>query len=118
MKEERICIACPLGCHLTIDVDNNYEVTGNNCKKGIEYGKKELQNPTRTVTSTVRIKNGIYPRIPVKTNGEVPKDAIFDVMNLLDDITLEAPVTMGDIILSNIANTGIDLVVTRSMEKE
>lgn len=115
MKEKLICIACPIGCHLEIDVDKDYLVTGNQCKRGEVYGKKELINPTRIITSTVIIKEAIHKRLPVKTNGEVPKDLIFDVMEQLNDIVLISPVSVGDIIIKDVCNSGIDIVSTRSM---
>lgn len=115
MVKHIICIACPIGCHLNIDIDDNYNVTGNQCKKGEEYGKKELINPTRTITSTVIIKNGIYNRLPVKTNGEIPKAKIFDVMKQLQHLTVNSPITMGDIIVHNVCDTGIVVVASRSM---
>lgn len=115
MKQELICIACPMGCHLEIDVDNDYAVTGNQCKRGEAYGKKELTNPTRIVTSTVKITGGIYPRIPVKTSGEIPKNLIFKVMNELVTIELVSPITVGEIIINNVLGTGVNIVASRSM---
>jgi len=115
MGTQLICIACPIGCHLEVDTTKDYKVTGNQCKKGEEYGKKELLNPTRTITSTVIIKNGIYNRLPVKTNGEIPKDKIFDVMNQLQNLVVSSPIHIGDIILRNVCDTGIDIVASRSM---
>ena len=58
---ELICIVCPKGCHLKVDEENGYRVTGNSCKRGEEYGKKELTNPTRVITSTVRVTGGLQP---------------------------------------------------------
>lgn len=115
MKKELICIACPMGCHLTVDVDDDYKVTGNQCPRGEAYGKKELTNPTRIVTSTVKIKNGIYNRIPVKTSGEIPKGDIFKVMAELEQVELTAPVKVGTVVVKNVCNTGIDIVTSRSM---
>jgi len=115
MKKELICITCPIGCHLEVDIDQDYKVTGNQCKRGVEYGKKELTNPTRTITSTVKIIGGIYNRLPVKTNREIAKDLIFDVMKLLDDVIVESPITVGDVILKNVYDSGVDIVATRSM---
>ena len=60
---ELICIVCPQGCHLKVDEENGYEVKGNSCPRGAEYGKKELVNPTRVITTTVAIEGGIYRRI-------------------------------------------------------
>ncbi len=115
MKKELICIACPMGCHLTIDIDDDYKVTGNQCVRGEVYGRKELTNPTRIVTSTVKIKKGIYNRIPVKTNGEIPKADIFKIMKELEKVELTSPVKVGDIVIKNVCNTGIDIVTSRSM---
>lgn len=115
MKKQMICIACPIGCHIEIDIENNYSVTGNKCKRGEVYGKKELINPTRIITSTVIINGGIYNRLPIKTNGEIPKKLIFDVMKKLDNIRVIAPIKMGDVIIKNVCDTGIDIVASRSM---
>ena len=70
--KELICIVCPKGCHLKVDEENGYAVTGNSCPRGAEYGKNELSNPTRMLTSTVCIEGGIYPRLPVKTSQAIP----------------------------------------------
>lgn len=109
------CIACPIGCTLEVDVEKDYKVTGNQCKKGELFGKKELQNPTRTITSTVKILGGKYARIPVKTSEEVAKDKIFDVMKALDQVTLKSPVNMNQVVIKNVAGTGVDIITTRSM---
>lgn len=115
MKVQMICIACPIGCHIEVDAENNYSVIGNQCKRGEVYGKKELTKPTRIITSTVIIDGGIYNRLPVKTNGEIPKRLIFDVMKELDFIRVTAPVKIGDIIIKNVCGTGINIVASRSM---
>jgi CxxC motif-containing protein len=115
MKKQLICIACPIGCHLEVDIENDYTVTGNQCKRGETYGKKELINPTRIITSTVIIKNGIYKRIPVKTDGEIPKDMIFEVMKELNGIVVSSPIKCGEIVIKDVCNTGVNIVTSRSM---
>jgi len=118
-KKEMVCIVCPIGCHLTVTKDDSnpsgYSVTGNTCIRGIDYGIKELTNPTRVVTSTIKIRNAHLKRLPVKTNGAIPKDLNFECMKIINSIEVEAPVKMGDIIVKNILDTGIDLVASRSM---
>ena len=109
------CIACPIGCTLEVDIHDNYKVTGNQCKKGAEFGRKELKNPTRTITSTVKIRGGKYARIPVKTSDEVPKEKIFEVMKALNQISLKSPVQINQVVLKNVAQTGVDIITTRSM---
>ena len=70
---ELICITCPKGRHLKVDEENDYAVTGNSCPRGAEYGRNELKNPKRVVTSTVRTNSAEHPRRPVKTNGAIPQ---------------------------------------------
>ena len=113
---EMICIVCPKGCHLKVDEDNDYTVTGATCEKGIEYGKAELLSPTRVLTSTVKLECGSIRRCPVRTNGVIPKSKIFDAMNVLNKVTLAAPVKIGQVVIPNLLETGVDLIVTRSIE--
>ena len=107
------CIICPNGCQLTVDEDLN--VTGNKCLRGVEYGKQEVTDPRRTVTSTVRIDSKEMFVLPVKTNGTVRKDAIFEVMKVVNQTHVKAPIHIGDVLVKNIANTGVDLVATRDV---
>ena len=99
-KREIICICCPRGCHLQVDPENDYNVTGNACPNGAAYGKEELTHPTRILTSTVRAEGGRYPRCPVKTAQAVPKEKIVQVMAALDGVTLHAPIRTGQVAVS------------------
>ncbi|MFA6708830.1 MAG: DUF1667 domain-containing protein [Fusobacterium sp.] len=114
MKKEMICIVCPIGCHLSIDTES-LQVTGNNCPRGEVYAKEELTAPKRVITSTVKIKGGIYKRVPVKTDGSIPKDFNFKCMKELDKIELVSPVKVGDIVIENLLDTGVNVVVCRDM---
>ena len=113
---ELICITCPKGCHLKVDEENDYKVTGNGCPRGAIYGKKECTHPTRVVTSTVKIVGAEIERLSVKTNGDIPKEKIRDVMDCINRITVEAPVHIGDVLLSDAAATGVDIVATKNVE--
>lgn len=113
--KEIICINCPKGCHLKVDENNGYAVTGQGCERGVEYGKKELTAPTRTITSTVKIKGAAYPRCPIRTVAPIPKGKINDIMRELDKVELQAPVNIGDIAISDVLGTGVDIIVTRKM---
>ncbi|MEG0691865.1 MAG: DUF1667 domain-containing protein [Oscillospiraceae bacterium] len=115
---ELICIVCPKGCHLKVDENNDFAVTGHSCQKGEVYGKKELTNPTRVLTSTVRIQGATLSRLPVKTDHDIPKGEITNAMKLLNDVTLQAPVQIGDIVIKNILGLGVNFVATKSMDKE
>lgn len=114
MKKEMICIVCPQGCHLEID-DQSLEVEGNKCKRGIAYAKKELLNPTRMLTSTVKVNSKHQRRVSVKTTDAIPKDRIFETMALLENIDLKVPVKIGTKVIENIFDTGVDIVATWSL---
>ena len=103
--KEVICICCPKGCHLSVDEENGYAVTGNGCARGAEYGKKELVAPTRVITSTVKIDGAAYARCPVKTYAPIPNGMMEDVMKALDGVTLKSPVSIGDTALKNVCNS-------------
>lgn len=116
-RQEFVCIICPMGCNLEVLKDENVTlVKGNQCKRGYEYALKEISNPTRVLTSTVILKNSYLKRLPVKSKGEIPKNLICDCVKLLSKIEVEAPVKMGDIIVKNILDTGIDIIASRSVE--
>ncbi|MBQ9035851.1 MAG: DUF1667 domain-containing protein [Erysipelotrichaceae bacterium] len=112
---ELICIGCPRGCHLKVDEENGYKVTGNSCPIGAEYGANELRNPTRVLTSTVKIKGGLHDCLPVKTNKPIPKGLLIEAMGQLRNIEVSAPVKTGDVIVENLLNTGADVIATRNM---
>ena len=112
---EIICIVCPKGCHLKVDEQDGYKVTGHDCQRGEEYGRDELKNPLRVITSTVRIAGAAHRRCPVKTRGAIPKRLIADAIRLLDSIDLTAPVTLGQVVVEDACGTGIPFVTTRSL---
>ena len=113
--KEVICICCPCGCHLQVDPENDYNVTGNACPNGAAYGREELTHPTRILTSTVRVEGGLYSRCPVKTAQAVPKEKMTEVVAALDRVTLHAPVRTGQVVLTDVCGTGVDIVATRNL---
>ena len=117
--KEFTCIRCPMGCQLRAEIENGVvtAVTGNQCKRGVEYAKTEAVHPMRTVTSTVRATGGERPVVAVKTVGEVPKDRIFDVMAEIRSLTVAAPVRIGDVLLENVCGTGSDIVAAANLNK-
>lgn len=118
--EKRVltCIGCPLGCSLTaVPTADGFDISGYTCKRGLEYAKKELTRPERTVTSTVRVSGGKANVVSVRTATDIPKDAIFTVMEAINALTVEAPVAIGDVICENIAGTGVALTATKAVAK-
>ncbi|HIT64483.1 MAG TPA: DUF1667 domain-containing protein [Candidatus Ventrimonas merdavium] len=117
-KRELICIGCPLGCMVTVTMENGAvtAVEGNTCKRGDDYARKEVTNPTRIVTSTVMVQGGSDVTVAVKTRSDVPKDKIFDCVKALKGITVKAPVHIGDVIVADVAGTGVDIVATSEVK--
>lgn len=114
MIKELTCIRCPIGCSLQVEMngDEVVNVTGNNCPRGAEYARKELTAPSRIVTSTVRTIGGERDVVAVKTAADVPKGTMMDVIRALKEVEVQAPVHIGDVVLSDVAGTGVDIVAT------
>ena len=115
---ELTCICCPVGCVLKAEIEGNEvkSVSGNGCKRGMEYACQECIAPVRVITGTVPVRGGTLERIAVKTERAVDKNMIFSVMEAVHGITIDAPVKIGDVILENIAGTGANLVAARCCE--
>lgn len=118
-KRRLICISCPVGCELDVTLDEGkiIEVEGNSCKLGLDYAEQEIFDPRRMVASTVRVKNGFHPLVPVYTEQPIPKPKIFEVLAELREIELEAPVSVNDVVIENVLDTGINVIASRDMPK-
>ena len=107
-----ICIGCPKGCLITVDKnqDGSLTITGNTCKKGEEYARNEVTAPKRTVTSIIKVTGGHDRVVAVKTKGEIPKGKIFECMEAINSASVKVPVKLGEVLISNVAGTGVDIV--------
>lgn len=112
--KQMVCIGCPRGCHLEVD-EATLEVKGNFCPTGAEYGKNELTHPMRTVTGTVAIEGGIHNRLAVRTDKQVPKAKMFDVVNAMNQFVAHSPVKMGEVLIAGVAGTDANIVASRDM---
>ncbi len=115
-----ICIGCPLGCEIKVTLNELGEienVEGNSCPRGDTYSRKEVTNPTRIVTTAVRVFSSYSGAVTVscKTKSDIPKSRIFNVMRELKYTAVSAPVHIGDVIKQNVANTGVDIVATKEI---
>ena len=119
-KKELTCIGCPLGCAITVTLDGKdvKDITGFTCKRGKEYARKEVTNPTRIVTSTVRLAGSKTGErvVSCKTAQDIPKGKIFAVVAALKTVTAAAPVKIGDVLLADVAGTGVDIIATKAVE--
>ena len=111
-----ICINCPKGCEMDVvkDRDGAVTITGNACPRGADYGWSEIENPTRMVTGLVRVA-GMRKPLPVKTRTAVPKSKIDETLFALHQTTVQLPVRIGDVIVPDVAGTGVDVVATANM---
>ena len=118
-KKELICIGCPMGCSITVTIEkeNIVDIQGYTCPKGKAYAEKEVTNPTRIVTSTVKVLDGERKFTSVKTKEDIPKDQIFSVMREINQIHAKAPIAIGEVLLENVAGTGVDIVATKAVSK-
>lgn len=119
-RNELVCTVCPVSCHLIIIEDENeesgYRVESASCKRGIQYGIKELTNPTRLLTSTVKfVGSNRLRRVPVRTDREIPKDKIKECMKVINSIELREDVKAGEILLENVCNTEANIIASRSV---
>lgn len=121
-KKDMVCIVCPVGCRMTLEYNpenlgstEDFIVSGNKCNRGKAYALKEMTAPTRMLPTTVKIRAGILKRLPVRTEQPVPKELIFDCMQVINQIEVEAPIKVGDVVLANILGTGVNIIATRSM---
>ena len=115
MEKKITCIICPRGCAMTATItDTGVTVTGHTCPKGEEYAINECTNPVRTVTSTVRVSNRKDTMVSVKTAAPVPKGKMMDVMAALHSVSVQAPVSIGDVVLKNIF--GANVIVTKNVQ--
>ena len=113
------CIGCPMGCLMTVEMENGavISVSGNTCKRGDDYARKEVTHPTRIVTSSVRVTGGTIPMVSVKTAHDIPKEKIMDIMASIEHVTVAAPIKIGDVIVANAADTGVDIIATKDIAK-
>ena len=114
MKREMICILCPRGCNIIVDEDT-YEVTGNSCPRGAQFGPQEIIAPERLLTTTANIKGARHPRIPVRSSKAIPKAWIKRCVVAINEIQLMAPVRVGDVLIENILDTGVDIIASRTL---
>jgi len=115
---EYLCIGCPLGCRLEVDEDKAgdiVEIRGYSCRIGKNFAEQEHTDPRRMITTTVGVEGGLWARLPVHATDEMPKNQMWDVIDVLRTISVNAPVAMGDVIVGGILDSDVDIVASRDM---
>lgn len=117
MEKNIICTVYPRGCHVKVTLNGSEvtEVTDYGCKRGKEYAAAEATHPVRILTTTVKIAGEAYGLLPVRSNAPVPKELLMECMKEIKAVTVTAPVAAGDVVLSNVCSTGVDIVATKNL---
>lgn len=114
MKKEIICTVCPMGCHITVEGEDERisSVSGYTCRRGEQYASNEFTHPVRILTSTVRTDSAKLPVLPVRSAKPVPKEQLFAIMEKINAVTVSLPVAMHQVIIPDVCGTGVDIVST------
>ena len=119
-EKEINCIICPIGCKIKVKIDKSecQIIQGDKCKQGREYAISEALDPRRMMTTSILLLNGKWPLVSIKSSKPVPKDKIFNILNEIKKIIIYAPVKSGQVIIENVANTGVNIIATKTIEKK
>jgi len=112
------CIVCPTGCEIHVkNVNGELIVEGHACKRGEEYAKDEFIAPKRILTSTMRVNNGLLPLIPIRTSQPVLKEKLNEILKVVALKIVDAPIKMGDVLIENVLNLGVNVIASRDLIK-
>ena len=115
MEREIICTSCPMGCHVTVTMEEEriISITGNTCARGERYARSEITYPTRTLTTTVAVAGGGV--LPVKSDAPLPKKSIPQYLEKIHEVTVEPPVLIGDVVIEDICGSGVNIVAAQNV---
>ncbi len=117
MTKNITCVTCPMGCSMVVELNEKGEiisVSGNTCKRGETYAINECTHPVRSLTTTVKVEDGLYNVVPCKSESPLPKDKIFDCMQVINSTCVKAPVALGDVLVADVCGTDIDIIATNN----
>lgn len=117
MTEEIICIVCPLGCRMSVELDGREvaAVNGHQCKQGKKYARNEVLFPGRVLTTTVKTDFSDFPMLPVRSNKEIPKDQLIPCMMEISKQRISEPTQIGQPVIRDILGLGVDIISCRSV---
>ena len=117
MNKEIICIVCPLGCRMDVELDGTEveSVQGNQCKLGPKHAQKEVRFPGRILTTTVTTDIPEIPLLPVRSDKEIPKDQLMTCMSEISRHHISGTIKMGETIIEDILGLGVNIVACRTI---
>jgi CxxC motif-containing protein len=119
MEEKRrfVCVTCPVGCSIEATVRDGVplEISGARCKRGAEFVREELAAPKRMLTTTVRVRGGVLPLVPVRSVAPLPKGRLLEAAARLREVVLDAPVAEHQVVYANVLDTGVDIITSRAL---
>lgn len=117
MIRELVCVSCPVGCTLRVELADEgvQKVQGNRCPRGEAYAREEVTDPKRILATNVKVQNGEYPLVSVRTDRPIPKRLIPEAMRLLRALVVEAPVGIGQVLVPDLLRTGVQVIATRAV---
>lgn len=119
MKHELTCIVCPRGCRIQVwEEEGVHRCEGNQCIRGEVYAIQEVTEPRRMFTSTVQLKGSRLKRCPVVSSSAIRKEDIFKLVDILENVVLEAPVALNQVVIENVLKSGVDIIASRSIKKD
>lgn len=121
MIKKLTCISCPIGCELSVSLDENgkiIDIEGNRCPRGEEYAISEITDPKRILPISVKVENGEMELVSAKTDKPVPKKRLNEIIDYIKKLKVKAPIKRGDVIVKNILETGANLIATRTVNKK
>ena len=117
MTKEVICIMCPLGCDMKVEVEGKEvtEVQGHRCKKGVKHAEREVFFPGRILTTTISTHIQGVPLLPVRSNKEIPKRRLVEVVRTISEHSVTEPVEVGQTVIENVLDLGVDIIACRTI---
>jgi CxxC motif-containing protein len=118
MTRDFICILCPNGCEIQVELNGGEiaRLDGALCDRGRDYVRQELFAPQRNIATSIKVAGGTMPLASVRLTGAIPKERIFDVMREIKKITVQAPVSIGQVIIPDVLGLGRDVIATKQVE--
>ena len=117
MSKDVICIMCPLGCDMKVDIEGQEvtDVQGHRCKKGVKHAEKEVFFPGRILTTTISTRIQGVPLLPVRSNKEIPKEKLIEAVRTISKQSVTEPVQMGQTVITDILGLGVDIIACRTI---